>query len=160
MKLGFSRVLRKLTKQRSTMSDGETIYFLDDDENIIGKLQNENVLSLVVTSEDSGPKILNLVFSFKYKCDQGVIVADVAFVSDFIGENKLPVMRKNRQIEFETDEVFASNASFSSIGQIKQNESTLEVNIPSLGIEEICRDAIPGNKHDFPIFHLITRKVH
>ena len=161
MKLGFSRVIRKLAKKRSTMSDGETIYYLDDDENVIGRLQNGNVLSLVVTGEDSCLKILTLVLSFKYKCDQGVVVADVAFVSDLNSDYLLPIVRKNRKVEFEPDEVFMSKtATLTSIGQVKQTETALDVRIPSLDVDNILREIISGNNHEFPIFHLTTRKLH
>lgn len=160
MKLGFSKLIRKLSKSdlRSIPING-SLYYMDENDRIVARLKGENILTLFVTGKDGSRKTLNLVYNFKYKCDQDVIIADVAFTSDENG-NSLPIVIKNRNINFEADDNVNLYGT-ASFGTVDVSNEYLKVSIPSFNLDGTCEDVII--KHDaspLVLFRLTTRAIH
>ena len=158
MRIGFSKIHRKLTggKVRSLSQNG-TIYFMDDQDRIIGRLHGGNIISLFVSDENANIQTLNLVYNFKYKCNQDVIVADVAFTSRKNG-NMMPVVSKNRAIKYAED-TFLLGYEIATCGKIRSENNTLSVNIPMFNVEEDLTNVITEIIGDNIFYHLTTRTV-
>lgn len=158
MKVGFSRIKRKITdgKIRSLSHNG-TVYFMDDQDRIIGRLHAQNIISLFVTDEQGNIHTFNLVYSFKYKCDQVVIVADVAFTSPKDG-NKMPIASKNRAINY-TEDNFMNGYEIATCGEIRSENNTLNVNIPMLLVQDTLTDVVHEISDNLVFYHLTTRTV-
>lgn len=157
MKLGFSCVHRKLSKVKRSMSVEDVIYYLDEEDRIIGHY-TENVLTLFMQGTDKSYKLLTLAFNYKYKCGQDVIIADVAFISDFI-DNKLPVVVKSRDIRYKED-ILITKHGFSTIGTAYLSNEELHVSIPDLGVNSVQEKVVHREKEPFLIFNILTRKIH
>ena len=158
MRVGFSRFKRKLTdvKIRSLSRDG-TIYFMDDQDRIIGRLYAGNIITLFVSDEKGNIHTFNLAYSFKYKCGQDVIVADVAFTS-LNNDNTLPVVSKNRAIKYEKDN-FMPGYETATCGTIRSENNALHVNIPMLNVEDSLTEVISEISGNTVFYHLTTRTV-
>ena len=158
MRVGFSRLKRKLTdvKIRSLSRDG-TIYFMDDQDRVIGRLYASNIITLFVSDEKGNIHTFNLVYNFKYKCNQVVIVADVAFTSTK-NDNILPIVSKNRAIKYEKDN-FLLGYKTATCGTIRNENNALHVSIPMLNVEDTLTVVIPEIPGDTVFYHLTTRTV-
>ena len=159
MTLGFSRVSRKILKgkYRSIVVNGN-IYYMDEHDRIFARMQNENHLTLFLTAPDGSNKSLNLVYNFKYKCNQDVVIADVVFMSDY-DVNRMPVISKNRSVNYAKDEVLAQY-EIVSFGMVVAAPGSLTVSIPTLGVTDVCMEVINVSIPEHTFFLLTTRKVH
>ena len=159
MNLGFSRVSRKLSKGKyRSMSVKDNIYFMDDQDRVFARLQNENHLSLFVTAKDGSIQTLNLVYSFKYKCDQDVIIGDVAFMSEADG-GVMPVISQKRMVSFAVDDILA-RYPITSCGTVDVTNEYLTVAIPDLKLEDTCTNVVRLDFYPNIFFHLTTRAIH
>lgn len=158
MQLGFSKVFRKLKKGkcRSIAVNG-TIYYMDDQDRVFARMQNENHLSLFLTGKDGSIKTLNLVYSFKYKCNQDVVIADVAFMSE-TDVDRMPVISKNRFVEFAKDETLAQY-EITSCGKVDANHTMLTVSVPFLNMEDVCTEVINTSIDFSTVFQLTIRAI-
>ena len=158
MQLGFSKVFRKLKKGkcRSIAVNG-TIYYMDDQDRVFARMQNENHLSLFLTGKDGSIKTLNLVYSFKYKCNQDVVIADVAFMSE-TDVDRMPVISKNRFVEFAKDETLAQY-EITSYGKVDANHTMLTVSVPFLNMEDVCTEVINTSIDFSTVFQLTIRAI-
>lgn len=158
MQLGFSKVFRKLKKgkYRSIAVNG-TVYYMDDQDRVFARMQNENHLSLFLTGKDGSIKTLNLVYSFKYKCNQDVVIADVAFISD-ADVDRMPVISKNRFVEFAKDETLAQY-EITSCGKVDANQTTLTVSVPFLNMEDVCTEVVNTSIDFSTVFQLTIRTI-
>lgn len=158
MKLGFARINKKLSKKqlRSESMNG-SIYYFDDSGRVVARLCESNLLSLVVTNQEGKNQSINLVFNFKYKCDQGVVIADIAFVSD-LDDNKLPIVSKNRYLSFKNDPILEEFGT-ASIGMVNVSDNVMTVSVPILGVEDKCENVICNGTFSETLFNLTTRTV-
>ena len=159
MTLGFSRVNRKILKgkYRSIVVNGN-IYYMDDQDRIFARMQNENHLILFLTDTDGSITTLNLVYSFKYKCDQDVVIADVAFMSA-LDVDRMPVISKNRSVNYAKDEILAQY-KIASCGMVVAVPGSLTVSVPKLGVTDVCMNVIDVSIPEHTFFHLTTRAIH
>ena len=161
MKLGFSCVHRKLIKMKRSMSSQGIVYFLDESGRIIGRYdENDDTLTLFMQGKDGSKQLLTLAFNFKYKCGQDVIIADVAFLSEFV-DNKVPVVVKSRDVRLAEDAVLVEHEC-TTIGTayISDEDGLLYVSIPLLGVEAVQEKVIHREKNPTRMYNLLTRKVH
>lgn len=159
MNLGFSKVNRKLSKGKyRSMSVKDNIYFMDDEDRVFARLQNENHLSLFVTAKDGSILTLNLVYNFKYKCNQDVIIGDVAFMSE-ANIGAMPVISKNRMVTFAADDILALYP-ITSCGTVDATNEHLTVSIPDLKLEDTCTNVVRLDFYPNIFFHLTTRAIH
>ena len=113
--------------------------------------------SFLLLSEKTGklPKIrLN---SFKYKCNQDVVIADVAFISD-ADVDRMPVINKNRIVEFAKDETLAQY-EITSCGKVDANQTTLTVSVPFLNMEDVCTEVVNTSIDFSTVFQLTIRTI-
>ena len=159
MKLGFSKVYRKLSKgKHRSLSVKDNIYFMDDQDRVFARLQNETHLSLFVTAKDGSIQTLNLVYSFKYKCNQDVIIADIAFVCEADG-GTMPVINKNRKVSFAVDDTLKLYP-ITSCGMVNASNDSLNVSVPNINLEDTCTDVVRLDFYPNIFYHLTTRAVH
>ncbi|MBR3613913.1 MAG: hypothetical protein IKL55_01905 [Clostridia bacterium] len=156
--MGFARIFKKIAKcdLRSESINGSTYYF-DNDNRIVARLYESNLLSLFVTNQEGRTQALNLVLNFKYKCDQGVVIADIAFVSD-LSNNQLPHVSKNRYLTLK-DNTVLDEYETASAGTVDVSDDVLSVSIPFLGVEDRCEKVVKGIEFSEAIFNLTTRTV-
>ena len=160
MNLGFSKIYRKLTKGNArSITVKNSVYFMDDNDRVFARLQNDNHLSLFVTGKDGSIKTLNLVYNFKYKCNQDVIIADVAFTSEYNNDNRMPIVSKNRFINFAKDNTLAMYGVI-SCGTVDATNEYLNVSVPIIKLEDTCKDVIKLTTSPLIFFHLTTRTIH
>lgn len=153
MRLGLSQVSRKLRKRFNIEYGNEdckrnVLYFLDDEDKLVAKEIEGQILQFFAETEEKEVKLLVLVKGLKRKVDQNLSIISAALVFNY-EEGKFIRLVKSRSFCYERDVNLEDN-EIRPIAQLFSDEKGLIVASDLLGVTERFKDVdYLENTHPF-----------
>ena len=160
MRLGLSQVSRKLRKRFNIEYGNEdckrnVLYFLDDEDKLVAKEIEGQILQFFAETEEKEVKLLVLVKGLKRKVDQNLSIISAALVFGYEPGAFIRFV-KSRSFCYEKD-VNLEDTGVRTIAKIKENGNSLLVTSDFLGVTETL-DEVDYLENTHPYF-IISEKT-